>query len=86
MVNNLIGDIEKKHRNTTICSFFENLEVRSTMFHPKLAKPSPSIDSMDIFYNETKYDINTTQNITTMRSKKLYELREKISKYTPKSI
>jgi hypothetical protein len=56
------------------------------MFHPKLANLSPSIDSMDISYSEPMYDINTTQNITTRRSKKLYELREKISKYTPKSV
>jgi hypothetical protein len=72
--------------NTSICSFFENLEARPPMFHPKLANSSPSVDSIESSYSEPKYDINTTQNITTRRSKKLYELREKISKYTPKFV
>jgi hypothetical protein len=69
-----------------VCSFFEKLEVRSTPFPPKLANPSPSIESTESSYSEPKYDINTTQNITTRRLKKLYELRAKISKYTPKFV
>ena len=36
MVKNPIGDIEKTHRNTSIFSFFDKLEVRPTMFHHKL--------------------------------------------------
>jgi hypothetical protein len=85
VVKNPIGDIEKTHRNTSICSFFEKLEARSTKFHPKLTNMSPSVESMESS-SEPKYDINTTQNISTRRSKKLYELREKMSKYTPKSV
>ena len=56
------------------------------MFRPKSNDPSPSIESTKSSYSDPKYDINTTQNISTRRSKKLYELREKMSKYTPKSI
>jgi hypothetical protein len=41
VVKNLIGDIEKTRRNTSICSFFEKLEVKSTKFLPKLTNPSP---------------------------------------------
>jgi hypothetical protein len=85
MVKNPIGDIEKTCRNTSICSFFENLEARSTKFHPKLTNSSPSVESTKSS-SEPKYDINTTQNISTRRSKKLYELREKMSKYTPKFV
>jgi hypothetical protein len=66
-VNNPIGDIEKTQRNTSICSFFEKLQARSTTFHPKLADLSPSIVSSKSSYSEPKYDINTTQNITTRR-------------------
>jgi hypothetical protein len=76
VVKNPIGDIEKTHRNTSICFFFEKLEARSTKLHPKLANPSPSVESTKRF-SEPKYDINTTQNNSTGRSKKLYELREK---------
>ena len=36
--------------------------------------------------SDPRYDINTTQNICTRRSIKLYELREKKSKYTPKLV
>jgi hypothetical protein len=66
-VNNPIGDIEKTCNNTSICSFFENLEAMKTTFHPKLAKSSPSIESTESSYSDTKYDINTIQNITTRR-------------------
>jgi hypothetical protein len=68
-----------------MCFFFEKLEARSTKFCLKLTNSSPSMDSMESS-NEPKYDINTTQNISTRRSKKLYELRAKMFKYTPKSI
>ena len=37
-------------------------------------------------FSEPKYDINTTQNISTRRSKMLYALREKMSKYTPRLV
>jgi hypothetical protein len=77
--------IEKTHRNTSICSFFENFEAKSTKFHPKLAKPSPYVKSIERS-SEPKYDINTTQNISTRKSKKLYELREKMSKHRPKYV
>ena len=86
MIKNPMGDIEKTCRNTSICSFFEKLEAISTKFHPKLANLSPSVESTKSSCSELKYDINTTQNITTRRSKMLYELREKMSKYTPKSV
>jgi hypothetical protein len=86
VVNNPIGDIEKTRRNTSMCSFFENLEAKSTTFPPKLTNLSPSIESTRSYYSDPKYDINTIQNITTRRSKTLYELREKMSKYTPKFI
>ena len=75
MVNNLIGDIEKTCR---ICSFFENLEAKSTKFCPKLTNPSPFVQSTESS-SEPKYDINSTQNISTRISKKLYELRAKFS-------
>ena len=60
-------------------------ELRSTMFHPKSTNMSPSIESIESS-GVPKYDINTTQNIYTRRSKKLYELREKMFKYTPQSV
>ena len=66
-VNNPIGDIEKTRRNTSICSFFENLEDISTMFHTKLSNQSSFVDSMKSSYSDPTYDINTTQNITTGR-------------------
>ena len=84
-VKNPIGDTKKTHMNISICSFFDKLEARSTKFHPNLTIPSPSFESTEIS-NEPKYDINTTQNICTRRSKNLYELREKMSKYTLKSV
>jgi hypothetical protein len=37
-------------------------------------------------YSEPKYDIDTTQNITTRRSENLYDLREKMFKHTPKFV
>jgi hypothetical protein len=43
VVNNPIGDIEKTR--SSICSFFKKLEAKSTMFPPKLANLSPSIES-----------------------------------------
>ena len=55
------------------------------MFHPKLANPSTLVESTKSS-SDPKYDINTTQNICTRISKKLYELREKMSKYTPKLV
>jgi hypothetical protein len=72
MVKDPIGDIENTHRNTFICCF-ENLEAKSIMFHPKLTNISPSIGSTKCS-SETKCDINITQNISTRRSKKCYEL------------
>ena len=84
-VKNPIGDIEKTLRNTSICFFFDKLEARSTKFHHKLTNSSPSVDSIESS-SEPKYHIYTTQNICTRRSKMFYELREKMSKYTPKLV
>jgi hypothetical protein len=54
------------------------------VFLPKLANTSPSfVESIEIFYSEPKYDKNTTQKIITSRPKNLYELKAKMSKYTP---
>jgi hypothetical protein len=50
VLNNQIGDIEKKHWNTSICSFFESLQAISTTFPPKLANPSPYVESMERYY------------------------------------
>jgi len=61
------------------------LEDRSTMFHLKLTNLPPYIDSTKSS-SEPKYDMNTTQKTSTGRSKKLYELSEKMSKYTSRSI
>ena len=55
------------------------------MFHTKLTNPSPFVESTKSS-SKPNYDINTTQNICTRRSKKLYDLRAKMSKYTPKSV
>ena len=60
VVNKPIGDIEKTHMNTSMFSFFEKLEARSTTIPPKLANPSPSVESTKSTYSEPKYDINTT--------------------------
>ena len=76
VVKNTIGDIKKTYGNTSICSYFDKLEVISTKFHPKLTNPCPFFESTKSS-SETKYDINTTQNICARRSKKLYELRKK---------
>ena len=35
-IKNPIGDIEKKRRNTSLCSLFDKLEAMSTKFHHKL--------------------------------------------------
>jgi len=78
------GDIEKKRRNASVCSFWENLEAEPIMSHPKLTKPSISVQSTEIS-SEPKYDMNATQHISTRRSKKLHELISKLSKYTPRS-
>ena len=64
---------------------FDKLEVRSTKFEPKLTNLSPYVESTESS-SEPKYDINTTQNTYTRRSKKSYELRAKMFKYTPKSV
>ena len=85
MVKNPIGGIEKTHRSTTICSFSWNLEAISIKFHPNLKKPSICVE-LNESYHEIKYDFNTTQNISMKRSKNLYEVREKISKYTPRLV
>jgi hypothetical protein len=55
------------------------------MFHLKLTNPSRFVESTKIS-SEEKYDIHTNQNISTMRSKRLYELRATISKYTPRLV
>ena len=82
-VDNPIRGIEKAHRNTYLCSFFDNLEAISTKFHPKLTNQSFSVESAQSS-SEPKYDISTMpQKNCTRRSKTLYELREKMSKYTP---
>ena len=64
---------------------FDKLEARSTKFHLQLTNPSPSVESTESS-SEPKGDINTTQNIPTRRSKNLYELKAKMSKYTSKSV
>jgi hypothetical protein len=61
------------------------LEAKSIKFHPKLANLSPFVELTESS-SEPKYDINTTQNISTRRSKTLYELREKMSKHTTKYV
>jgi hypothetical protein len=85
-VKNPISDIEKIGRNTSICSFFQKLEAISTLFPPKLPNMSPSLQSMEISYSDPKYDINISQNISTRRSKNLYELTVKMSKYKTKFV
>ena len=45
VVKNPIGYIENTCSNTSLCSFSEKLESKTTMFHPKLTKPSASIKS-----------------------------------------
>ena len=53
VVKNPIGDIGKTHRDTSIFSFFDNLEARQTKFHPKFTNSSPSIKSN--CYNRALY-------------------------------
>ena len=36
VVKKPIDDIEKTRRNTSLCSFLEKLEAKTTMFHPTL--------------------------------------------------
>ena len=55
------------------------------MFHPKFTNLSPFTEST-MSSSEPSYDINTTKKIFTRRSKKLHELREIFSKYTPRSV
>jgi len=64
---------------------FLKFETKQIVFHLKSTNLRPSIEWTKIS-RDPKYDINTTQNISTSKSKKLYELRETMSKYTPKSI
>ena len=59
IVKNPIGDIEKTDRNTSIYSFLDKLEARSTKFHPKLTNLSPSVESTESS-SDPKCDINTT--------------------------
>jgi len=84
-VKDPIGNIETTHRNTFVCSFFEKLEVKSTMFHSKFTNLSPSIE-LTKNSSKPKYDIDTTQNISTRIFKKLYTMRPKLSKYTPRLV
>lgn len=71
VVKKPINDIEKTCRNTfSMCSFFDQLEARSTKFHRKLTNVSPSFESTNSS-SEPNFDINTTQNMSTRRSKKL---------------
>ena len=65
--------------------FFKKLEAKTTMYHPKLTNTSGYVQSTKIS-SDPKYDLNVIQSISTTRYKKLHELREKISKYTPRSI
>jgi len=44
-VNDIIGDIQKIHRNTSICSIFLNLEAKPIMVGPKLTNPSHFVES-----------------------------------------
>ena len=75
----------KTRRNTSLCSVFENLEAKAIMFSPELTNPFAFVQSTESSSNP-KYDVNGTQNISTMRAKTLYGLREKMSKYTPRSV
>lgn len=84
-VKDPIGIIEKTNKNTSIYYFFEKLEAKAIMFHPKLANLSPSVEPTKSS-SVPKYDINTTQNVSTRRSKKLYKLRAKMYNYTPRSV
>ena len=40
-----MGDIEKTHRNSSSCSFFENLEAKTTMSRPKFTNPFSYVQS-----------------------------------------
>ena len=55
------------------------------MLHPKLKNPY-ACDQPTKISNDPKYDINGTQKISTRRFKKFHELREKLSKYTPRFV
>jgi hypothetical protein len=44
-IKDLIGSIEKTHRNTSICSYFEKLEAKSIVFCLKSTKSSPFVES-----------------------------------------
>ena len=65
--------------------FFEKVGSQKTMSHPKLTNPSAYVHSTKISC-DPKYAMNATQHISTRRSKKLHELREKLSKYTPRPV
>ena len=80
-IKNLIGYIKDTHKNASICSIFYKLEGTSTKFHPKLTNVSPFVESMESS-SDTKYNINASQNISTRRSTKLYELRENVQVHT----
>jgi len=73
-----IGDIEKTYRNPSICSFLETIEAKSTIFHLKVTNLSPFIESTKS-YSESKYDIDTSQNISTRIFKTLYKIRTTMS-------
>ena len=61
------------------------LESKTTMSHPKLTNPCSYVKSIEIS-SDPNYDLNVTQPISIRRSKKLHELREKLSNYTSMSI
>jgi hypothetical protein len=65
--------------------FFLILKTKSTMFHPKLTNVTPFVESKNIS-SKPKYDIITTQDISTRRFKTLYEMREKHSKHIKRSV
>ena len=63
----------------------KKLEAKTTMSHPKLTNPCSYVKSIEIS-SDPNYDLNVTQPISIRRSKKLHELREKMSMYTPRSV
>ena len=78
IVKSPIGDIENTHRNTSLCSFFEKLESKTTAFRPKLTNPSALVQSIESS-SDIKSNTNASQNISTRRSIKLHDLRENMS-------
>ena len=64
VVKHPIGDIKKTHRNTSLFSFFENIETKSTMFHPKLANlDSLYVESIESLVSQIMISILTKTSL-----------------------